>query len=68
MIGNQRGKLCRLDDAFAREQQFAVRKEMRRGVGLEGVALLDLAAADMQFGFTDFDVEKLGGGSSRIGS
>ena len=37
---------------------------MRRGVGLEGVALLDLAAAarNMHLGFADFDVGKLSGG------
>ena len=37
---------------------------MRRGIGLEGVALLNLAAAarDMHLGLADFHVGKLGGG------
>ena len=44
MIRNQCGEFGWLYHPFAGEEQFAVGKEMRRGVGLEGVALFDLAA------------------------
>ncbi len=69
MIRNQRGEFGRLDDAFAHEQQLAAGKEVRRGVGLEGVALLDFAAAawDMHFGLADFHAGKLGGGFFQCG-
>ena len=62
MIRNQCGEFGRLDDAFAREEQLAVGKEVGCGVGLEGVALLNLAAAawDMHLGLADFHVGKLG--------
>ena len=64
MIRNRRGKFSRLNDALAGEEQLAIRKEMHRGVGLEGVAFLHLAAArwDVNLSFADFHIEKLGGG------
>src|SRR5207249_6098388 len=45
-------------------EQFAVREEMSRWVGLEGVGLFDLpaAAGDMHFGLADFDGRELGSG------
>lgn len=63
MVRNQRGEFNWLYHPFAGEKQFAFGKEVRRGVGLEGIALLDLAAAarDMHLGLADFDVGELGG-------
>jgi hypothetical protein len=64
VIRNQRGEFGWFHHPFAGEEQLAVGKEMRRGIGLEGVALLNLAAAawDMHLGLADFHVGKLGGG------
>jgi hypothetical protein len=64
MIRNQGGELGWLHYSFTGEEQLAVRKEVRRRVGLEGVGLLDLAASawDMHLGLADFHVRKLGGG------
>ena len=64
VIRNQRGEFGRLHHPFAGQEQLAIGKEVRRGVGLEGVALLNLAAAawDMHLGLADFHVGKLGGG------
>ena len=64
MIRNQGGEFGWLYHPFAGEEQLAIGEEMRRGVGLEGVALLNLAAAawDVHLGLADFHVGKLGGG------
>ena len=63
MIRDQCSKFSRLDDTFACEQQLAIGKKVRRGVGFEGVALLNLAAAarDMHLGLADFHAWKLAG-------
>ena len=45
MIRDQRGEFGRLHHPFTGQEQLAIGKEVRRGVGLEGVALLNLAAA-----------------------
>ncbi len=64
MIRNRRGKFSWLNDALAGEEQLAIRKDMRRVVGLEGVVFLNLAAArwDVHLSFADFHIGKLGGG------
>ena len=63
MIRNQRGEFVRLHHPFTGQEQLAIGKEVRRGVGLEGVALLNLAAAarDVHLGLADFHVWELGG-------
>ena len=50
VIRNQCGEFSRLHHPLTGQEQLAMGKEVRRGVGLEGVALLNLAAAawDMQ--------------------
>ncbi len=63
MIRNEGSEFGRLNHAFARQKQFAVGKEMRRRICLEGVGLLDFAASarDVHFCLADFDVGKFGG-------
>ena len=69
MIRNQRGKFSWLHHPFTGQEQLAVGKEVGCGVGLEGVALLNLAAAawDMHFGLADFYAGKFGGGFFQCG-
>lgn len=57
MICNQRGEFSWLYNAFTGEEQFALRKEVCGGIGLECVCFLDLPAATrhMHLGFTDFN-------------
>ena len=64
MIQNQCGEFSRLHHPFTGQEQLAIGKEVGCGVGLEGVALLNLAAAawDVHFGLADFHVWKFGGG------
>ena len=64
MIRNQGGKFGWLHHPFTGQEQLAVGKEVGCGVGLEGVALLNLAAAawDMHLGLADFYAGKFGGG------
>ena len=62
MIRDQCGEFSGLHHSFTGQEQFAIGKEMSRGVGFERVALLNLATAawDMHLGFADFHVRKLG--------
>ncbi len=63
MIRNQGGEFSRLYHPFTGKEQLAIGKEVRCGVGLEGVAFLNLAAAarDMPLGLADLPLGKLGG-------
>ena len=45
MIHNQRGEFVRFHHPFSGQEQLAIGKKVRGGVGFEGVALLNLAAA-----------------------
>ena len=64
MIRNQGSEFGWLHDPFTGEEQLAVGEKVCGGVGLECVALFDLAAAagDMHLGLADFYAGKLGGG------
>ena len=61
MIRNQGSEFGGLHHPFTAQEQCAIRKEVGRGVGFEGVAFLDLATAarDMHLGFADFHIGKL---------